>query len=87
MDIQTSRKQIDDIDHHIIDLIAKRFEHVKEIGNVKKAEGKDPLDSDRWHYILMDRVAYARERGVSTKLIETLWHDIHDHALEIEKVR
>jgi chorismate mutase len=84
MTIQVLRKQIDEVDHAIIDLIARRFGHVKEIGSIKKNEGTDPLDADRFDQVLMDRVAYAREQGISEKLIETIWHEIHDHALDIE---
>ncbi|MDA1316398.1 MAG: chorismate mutase [bacterium] len=85
MKIKDLRMQIDKLDHAIIDLIAKRFELVKEIGSLKKENGIEPLDTKRFYQVLMDRVAYARERGVSEKLIETVWHDIHDHSLEIEK--
>lgn len=85
MTIKQLRKQINEIDHAIINLLAERMDLVKRIGGLKRSEGKEPLDSDRWHQILMDRVAYARERGVSEQLIEKIWHEVHDHALEIEK--
>ena len=84
MNITELRKQIDEVDHAIIDLITKRFEYVKDIGALKKIERKDPLDTDRFRQVLIDRVAYARERGVDKKIIETIWHEIHNHALEIE---
>ncbi len=56
MDIQTEltphRKNIDYIDHQILELIAKRIESAKEIANIKKTYQASICDPEREEYLL-----------------------------------
>lgn len=83
--IETLRNSIDEIDQQIIKLLAKRMEHAKSIGMLKKAQGISLVDKSRWMEVLSDRLSLARQQGLSEELVEKLWNMIHEYALEIEK--
>ncbi|PIZ63573.1 hypothetical protein COY16_01500 [Candidatus Roizmanbacteria bacterium CG_4_10_14_0_2_um_filter_39_13] len=84
-DLNKYRKQIDSIDHSIIDLLAQRMRCVAKIGVIKKDQGIAPFDKKRWRALLEDRLEAGTVLGLSNVLIKQIWNSIHEHALEIEK--
>gem|GEM_PF-2554864 len=82
--MNTLRKQIDEIDHKIIDLLALRKDVVSEVGRLKKKKGTGVLDSTRWEQVLIDRKGYARDRNVSEEFTAHVWELIHRYSLKIE---
>lgn len=85
MNITDYRKQIDDIDHQLIDLLDKRFQIVKKIGTIKHIQEQEAFDHKRWDQVSADRGSYAKKRGVSMELIQKIWNLIHKHSLELEQ--
>jgi len=79
------RKQIDSIDHAIIDLLVQRMRYVAKIGLIKKGQGIAPFDEKRWRALLKDRLEAGTVLGLPDVLIKQIWHSIHKHSLEIEK--
>jgi chorismate mutase len=79
------RNRIDQVDHKIIKLLAKRFDIVKHIGNYKKEHNITPLQSTRWEYVIKDRSKIAEKYGISPLLITDIWNMIHEYALNLEK--
>lgn len=84
-DIKKHRDQIDSIDRAIIDLLAQRMSHVKNIGMIKKDQDIAPFDDNRWQAVLNDRIEFGKQLGLSMGMIKHIWNSIHEHALEIEK--
>jgi len=60
--LELYRKQIDEIDVQIIDLLAKRFEVVKKVGEYKKERNIPPLQPERWQQVLQTRKNLAKEK-------------------------
>jgi len=79
------RKQIDVIDEKLLDILAKRIEVVKEIGEYKKANGIRPLDKKRWQEIMQSKLAKAKLLNVPEKFVKNIYNLIHKHSLELEK--
>ena len=79
------RKQIDEIDAQIIDLLAKRFEVVKKVGEYKKERNIPPLQPERWQQVLQTRKNLAKEKWLNPELIGQIWDLIHQEALRLEK--
>ena len=73
--IENLRKQIDEIDELIINLLAKRMDVVKKIGQLKKQHNIPPLDQTRWQKLIKSKKGY----------IKRIWEIIHEEALKIEK--
>ncbi len=79
------RKQIDDIDDQLIELLSKRFEVVKQIGKYKKTINLPPLQPARWEEVLEKRIKKANENNIDSDFIVDIWNRIHEYALNIEK--
>lgn len=83
-DLDNYRKEIDEIDQQIIELIAKRLEVVEKVGKYKKANKLPPLDQKRWQQVVESKKALAKELNINEELIEKIYNLIHKEALNIE---
>jgi len=50
--LENYRNQIDTLDFEIIYLLSRRFQIVKEIGNIKKEANIEPYQPDRWEALM-----------------------------------
>lgn len=82
--INELRKQIDQVDEQIINLLWKRFEIVKEIWEIKKINNMSALQPARWQEVLETRKQIWKKFWLKEPMIETIWNEIHDYALDIE---
>lgn len=83
--LQTLRKDIDTLDEQIIDLIAKRFDVVREVGKYKAENNIEAHDPTRWQAVLHQIKARAKDKDIPEAFIETMYETMHDQAIEIEK--
>lgn len=67
------RAEIDVIDAQLVELLAKRFEVVKHVIAVKKAEGLAALLPERIEDVVEKVMAVAETKGVPPELVEKLW--------------
>ena len=83
------RKQIDEIDNDLLELLAKRMRVSNEIGTYKKEHNMPILQEKRYDEILQKRVAQARELGMSEEFMKTVLVAIHEesvrHQMEVMK--
>ena len=84
-ELEKMRLEIDKIDGAIVQLFAKRFEVVRKIGTLKKANGVEIVDKNRWKKVLEKVENLAEKNGISTKFIHEIYEKIHDYACELEK--
>lgn len=91
------RHNIDEIDEQIIQLIARRMEIAREIGQNKKDNNISILQMNRWEVVLKARSEYAQTRGLSKKFAKNYLQEIHKESIrqqtsimnetELEKVK
>ena len=74
--LENLRKQIDEIDESIVNLLAKRMKAVKKVGQLKKKQNIPALDSARWQKIIKTKKGYVKK----------IWKIIHSEALKVEKL-
>lgn len=79
------RKQVDEIDDSIVNLLAKRMQMVKKVGQYKKLKNLPPLDPARWQQVLNSKMKKAKTLGLNTEMIKKIYEIIHKFALKIEK--
>ena len=70
------RAKIDDIDHQILDLLRQRNEIVTDVAAIKKSTGFAIRDFVREKELLQDRGNRAKECGLRTEVIESLFRVI-----------
>ena len=82
--LENLRKEIDKIDSEIIQLLAKRFEIVKQIGVFKKENKLDVIDNRRFQKVLEKVANIAEKQGISKDFINDIYNIIHEYSCELE---
>ncbi|GEM_PF-927208 len=82
--LEKLRIEIDDVDEHIVELLAKRVEIVKKIGEYKKNNDIAVLDEERFKKVLKNVKDKAEKKAVSSEFICDIYKKIHSWMCEIE---
>ena len=80
--ITALRKQIDEIDNNLMDLLAKRMRISREIGQYKKEHGMTILQTNRYNEILEKRGAQGALCGNDSDCIKQIFETIHEESVK-----
>jgi 3-deoxy-D-arabino-heptulosonate 7-phosphate (DAHP) synthase len=75
------RRQIDDLDDQLLELLAKRMRVSCEIAMYKKQNSMPVLQTNRYDEILTKRIAQAQEMGMGSEFIKTILEAIHEESV------
>lgn len=78
------RKDIDDIDAELVQLLRQRQEKIEEIGRLKLNDNVAIYQKDRWLDILSKAVHNAEENNINQKFVEQLFRLLHQESLKIQ---
>lgn len=67
------RKQLDNVDEKIIELISDRFKITNQIGHLKAEYKKKALDSGREQEILKKLAEKYKEHSLDTNMLKDIW--------------
>jgi len=84
--VAESRRVIDEIDHALIDLLARRRTVVKDLFAKKRAFGLPFVDPEREARLLDERQTYAHARGVPASLVAGIFRKVLDDSHSIDAV-
>jgi chorismate mutase len=84
-DLDNWRKEIDNIDDQVINLLAKRLTIIKKIGKYKKENQLPPLDNKRWTQLLDALTAKGEQLQLDPSFIKNLYNTIHEYTLSVQK--
>ena len=76
------RRELDQVDRSLVDLIARRLEVVAEVGAAKARTDAPVRDLDRERAVLDGVAAVAVERGVSPDLVRRVFREVIGHAVD-----
>lgn len=79
--IDTLRKQIDELDTQLLELLAKRMRVCREIGTYKKEHNLTVLQPQRYGEILDKRGAQGALCGMDAKFIKNVFESIHEESV------
>lgn len=83
--LEQLRSIIDDIDHTLVDVLAKRRDMVELIGQVKKDNNVAILQFQRWFAVLQDRKLHAEKLGIDNGFINELFQLIHKFSIDVQQ--
>ena len=75
------RKQIDELDNQLIDLLAKRMRVCREIGQYKKEHNMTVLQTARYNEILEKRGAQGALCGMGAKFVKKIFEEVHEESV------
>lgn len=79
--IHALRKQIDELDNQLIELLAKRMRVCREIGQYKKEHNMTILQTSRYNEILDKRGAQGVLCGMSSEFIRSVFEEVHEESV------
>jgi chorismate mutase len=74
--LQKYRKEIEELDTQIIELLGRRFHMVAEIQKIKEVEGMPPVDEDREAQLQALYENEAIQKGLDPELIQAIFEKI-----------
>ncbi len=75
------RRQIDDVDSELVELLAKRMRISRDIGQFKKEHRMSVLQMSRHDEIMKSRCAAAKELDMSPEFMKTVLQAIHEESV------
>lgn len=76
------RQQIDDCDHELLAVLARRMSVSREIGRFKKAHNLRIVQPDRYQEMIKARLEEAETHGLSRDFIERVLQAIHEESVQ-----
>ena len=80
------RRQIDDIDEQMLELLAKRMRISREIGVYKKEHNMPILQSPRYSQILENRSSMGAQMDLSTDFVKEMLKEIHEESIRQQMI-
>ena len=75
------RKQIDEIDNQLMEMLSKRMRVCREIGHYKKEHNMTVLQTSRYNEILDKRGAQGALCGMAPEFVAKLFENIHEESV------
>ena len=75
------RKQIDELDNQLMELLAKRMRVCREIGQYKKEHNMTVLQTTRYNEILDKRGAQGSLCGMDADFVKNVFEEIHEESV------
>ena len=75
------RRQIDELDNSLLELLARRMRVSEEIGTYKKEHNMSILQEQRYDEILRNRISQAEQMGMDGEFMKTVLVAIHEESI------
>ena len=83
-EIEEIRQIIDTMDAEIVDLLGKRMERVKDLGEIKKENNMAIFQQERWREIVESRTKWGKNNELNQQFILKLFELIHDQSIHTQ---
>lgn len=83
-DLQDLRRQIDNLDNELLEVLVKRMRVSTEIGTYKKEHGIAVLQTNRYNEILEKRIANGEKLGMSHEFMRIILEAIHEESVRVQ---
>ena len=78
------RGHIDDLDHEMLTLLARRMELSRQIADIKREQGMTIYQSKRWEAVMQDRLRLAAGLGLDESFTKELFEKIHAESVRVQ---
>lgn len=82
--LATLRHEIDELDQHLLELLAQRTKISQKIGELKKENNVAVFQQGRWDELLEKAQKDATKFGIDAELVETILKAIHQDSINIQ---
>jgi chorismate mutase len=82
--LEKIRDAIDETDKELLEVIARRFDLVRQVGAYKKDKNVAIFQLERWQKILINRPEWGKELKLAPPFVKELYQSIHDESIRIQ---
>ena len=83
-DLASLREEIDQLDEQLWEIIGKRADVVRQIGEWKRQHGEQVIQPERWQEVLQHCQSVADKYGLSETVVQEVMEAIHNESVRIE---
>ena len=83
-DLASLREEIDQLDEQLWEVIGKRADVVRQIGEWKRQHGEQVIQPERWQEVLQHCQSVADKQGLSETMVHEVMEAIHNESVRIE---
>jgi chorismate mutase len=83
-DITSLRDEIDQLDEQLWEIIGKRADIVRQVGEWKRKHGERVLQPERWLQVVQHCQDVAKKYNLSETLVQEVMEAIHNESVRIE---
>ena len=83
-DLASLREEIDQLDEQLWEVIGKRADVVRQIGEWKRQHGEQVVQPERWQEVLQHCQSVADKHGLSETMVQEVMEAIHNESVRIE---
>ena len=83
-DLASLREEIDQLDEQLWEVIGKRADVVRQIGEWKYLHGEQVIQPERWQVVLQHCQSVADRHGLSETVVQEVMEAIHNESVRIE---
>ena len=83
-DLASLREEIDQLDEQLWEVIGKRADVVRQIGEWKRLHGEQVIQPERWREVLQHCQSVADKYGLSETVVQEVMEAIHNESVRIE---
>ena len=81
------REEVDDLDTRLLDVLSRRMDVVRKMGELKAEQNVSTFQPHRWQEIVDDRVAKGTGLDLSEDFVLQLMQSIHQEAIRQQEIR
>ena len=78
------RTEIDQLDEQLWEIIGKRVDVARQIGEWKHLHGEQIVQAERWQEVLQHCQSVADKHGLSETVVQEVMEAIHNESVRIE---
>jgi chorismate mutase len=81
------RDQVDGLDNQLLDVLSKRMDIVRKMGEIKAEQNVSTYQPHRWQEILDDRIGKGASLNLSENVVLQVMQSIHEEAIRQQEAR
>ena len=83
-ELEGIRDQIDETDKELLEVLSRRLELVKKVGQYKKDKNVAIFQLERWNKIIENRPLWGKKLNLDAEFVKSIYQDIHDESIRIQ---
>lgn len=83
-DLTSLRAEIDQLDEQLWEIIGKRVDVVRQIGEWKHQHGEQIVQPERWQQVVEHCLSQGKQHGLSEELVHKVMEALHKESINVE---